>query len=404
MFRKSPEEVQLIQLFQTTRVSETRRWSGQRYMVVNTRVAGPWNLIAEIITIPLQIIAAIPLVGLPALLILWLFGFLWVLLSHVITLPAFVVASLLIGETSASSRRHSSKHEVAEAARGTRRTLRRRAMNADGSGLRQVTDLSAMSTEIVQRQTPEEEELARKLAELAALETELAERELDLATLVSELHLFERRYLHVVGARYAKLDELRALIAEARARQTPHDTQARQDAAQARHRAQESAQAAGAADAHAPEARFRPSENLKSLFREVARRVHPDLATDEQERARRTRLMAEANSAYEEGDEARLQAILQEWESSPEAVKGEGPGAELVRVIRKIAQVRARLNAIEVEMTRLKGSPLCALKAKVEEVEAEGRDLLAEMTAALDRQIANAREELARIAQEPAEV
>jgi len=103
MFRKTPEELELIQVFLTTRVSETRRWSGQRYMVLNTRVAVPWNLIAEIITIPLQIVAAIPLFGLPALLILWGFGLLWVLLSHVITLPFFVLASLLIGETSVPS-------------------------------------------------------------------------------------------------------------------------------------------------------------------------------------------------------------------------------------------------------------------------------------------------------------
>jgi len=41
--------------------------------------------------------------GLPALLILWGFGLLWVLLSHVITLPFFVLASLLIGETSVPS-------------------------------------------------------------------------------------------------------------------------------------------------------------------------------------------------------------------------------------------------------------------------------------------------------------
>jgi hypothetical protein len=47
--------------------------------------------------------------------------------------------------------------------------------------------------------------------------------------------------------------------------------------------------------------------------------------------------MAEANRAYEEGDEERLRVILQEWEGSPESVKGDGPGAELVRVIRKIA-------------------------------------------------------------------
>ena len=271
-------------------------------------------------------------------------------------------------------------------------------MDTDRSSPNRVTDPSSISTQIIHQQTPEEEELARKLAELAALETELAQRELDLATLVSELHLFERRYLHVAGVRYAELDELRALIAEARAQQTPYDPEARQDAAQGRYRAEESAQAAGAADAQAPEERFQPSENLKKLFREVARRVHPDLATDEQERARRTRLMAEAASAYEEGNEARLQAILQEWETSPEAVSGEGPGVQLVRAIREIAQVRARLDAIGEEMTRLKGSSLYALKSKVEEAEAESRDLLAEMAAALHRQVAEAREELAGIA------
>jgi hypothetical protein len=42
--------------------------------------------------------------------------------------------------------------------------------------------------------------------------------------------------------------------------------------------------------------------------------------------------MAEANAAYEKGDETRLHAILQEWESSSEAVKGDGVVAELVRI------------------------------------------------------------------------
>jgi hypothetical protein len=55
-----------------------------------------------------------------------------------------------------------------------------------------------------------------------------------------------------------------------------------------------------------------------------------DLATDEQERLPRHRLRAEANDAYKEGDEARLQAILREWDSAPEAVKGEEVGAELI--------------------------------------------------------------------------
>jgi len=61
---------------------------------------------------------------------------------------------------------------------------------------------------------PEERELARKVLEKTTLEIELTERELRTANLRAELGAFERRYLHFVGARYAKLDDLKARIAE----------------------------------------------------------------------------------------------------------------------------------------------------------------------------------------------
>ena len=265
-----------------------------------------------------------------------------------------------------------------------------------GSG-RRCRLFPLMGTEIISRQTPEEQELARKQAELTSLEAELAQSELDLATLRGELHAFEAHYVRSVGARYAELDEIRAQIAEALARVAQEDRSAQERAAQARAEASESAQATGAAHEAAQAGRFQPSENLKKLYREVARRVHPDLANDERDRARRTRLMAEANRAYEEGDEARLQAVLQEWESSPDAVTGEGVGAQLVRVIRKIAQAEVRRHNIGDEIDQLKGSELYQLKIKVDEAEEAGRDLLAEMTGTLDKQIAEAREELAAV-------
>lgn len=249
-----------------------------------------------------------------------------------------------------------------------------------------------MSTDIARRQTPEERELGRKLAELAALEAELAQRQLDLATLQAELRAFEAQYLRIVGVRYAELDEIEAQIAEAQARLDPKENDAQQRARQARTHAQESAQAAGAAQESARQDKFRPSETLKKLYREVAKCIHPDLTTDEEERARRTELMAEANRAYEEGDEARLRAIRDEGEGSPESVKGEGVGAELVRVIRKIAQVEAALRAIQAEIARLTETALYQLKEKVEEAEAQGRDLLAEMARRLDQKIAAARQ------------
>ena len=163
---------------------------------------------------------------------------------------------------------------------------------------------------------------------------------------------------------------------------------------QARAKAKESAQATKALQ----ELRPKPTESLKKLFREVAKRIHPDLATNEKDRARRQKLMAEANRAYEEGDEAKLQAILQEWESSPESVEGEGVGPELIRVIRKMAQIEKRLSAIEIEIEQLMASDLYRLKAKVDEAENEGRDLLAEMASQVEGQITAATKRLAGVA------
>ena len=253
-----------------------------------------------------------------------------------------------------------------------------------------------MRTEITRCQTPEKRELSRKLSELAGLEEELAQRELDLATLQAQLSAFEARYLRIVGVRYAELDDIEAQIAEAQRELNPNDSKAQEQAAQARAQARESAQAAGAAQEQAQE-KFKPSESLKKLYREIAKRIHPDLTLDEEERARREQLMAEANRAYEEGNEAKLQAILNEWESSPESVKGEGVAAELVRVIRKIAQVKERLRVIEIEIDQLKESDLYKLKTEVEKAEDEGRDLLAEMASRVDEQIARASKKLDKI-------
>lgn len=68
--------------------------------------------------------------------------------------------------------------------------------------------------------------------------------------------------------------------------------------------------------------------------------------------------MAQANRAYEQADEAMLRAILQEYEASPEGVLGDGTAAELVRIIRKIAQVKRRLSDIDRETNDIVASEL----------------------------------------------
>jgi len=224
--------------------------------------------------------------------------------------------------------------------------------------------------------SPEEEELGRKRDELALLQADLADRELYLTNLRVELSAFERRYLRQVGVLYAELDEWNAKIAELVAKDERTE-EARSAATQARTQAAESHSAVQGDAAEASD--FTPSAELKSAYREVAKRVHPDLATDEEDRRNRERFMKEANRAYEQGDVDKMRKILDEYESSPETVKGTGVAADLVRVIRQIKQIRSRLAQLEVEIASLIDSDIAKLKAKVEAASAQGLDLLAEM-------------------------
>ncbi len=252
-----------------------------------------------------------------------------------------------------------------------------------------------MNRSLVRRLTPEEEELVRKRGELGALEVSLVQRELDLATLRAELFLLNQQYLRAVGVKYAELDGLAAQIAEELARLNPQDAQAQERAHQARTQARDSASEANEARVDTKPL-VTPSERLRKLYRTLAKRIHPDLATDERERSRRTALMAEVNRAYEAGDEARLEALLSDAENEHDTIGG-GIGAELVRIIRKIAQVRERLRQIEAEIVAVGRSDIAVLRDKMQAAAREGRDLLTEMAAPVDAQIAEARAHLAAL-------
>jgi DnaJ-domain-containing protein 1 len=223
-----------------------------------------------------------------------------------------------------------------------------------------------MEYEIIHKPTPEQEELVRKKVELAELETELVENELSLATFQAELNSFENEYMRVIGTRYTELDQIEAQINEYIALQ-----ESNQD--------------------------FKPSPELKKLYREVAKKIHPDLATDDEKRQRRHKLMAEANQAYENGDIEKLKAILQDWESSPESLKGEGISFELIRIIRQIAQSRERLKNIQSEIRLLEQTELFQLRKKIFQAKETGQDLLADMAHELDEQINNLKEELEQL-------
>ncbi|HEX2948220.1 MAG TPA: molecular chaperone DnaJ [Armatimonadota bacterium] len=259
------------------------------------------------------------------------------------------------------------------------------------------------------RLSPEEQELNKKCEELESLESELAQRELDFATMQAELRAFERRYVSTVGIRYAELNEIKLQLAELQVFLVPEDDAVSAEVEQARLNVEQTAQAIGGIREHLEQApddateqseNFKPTDHIKKLYREIAKSLHPDLTTDPDERVRRQAIMSQANDAYQHGDEARLESILLEWEHSPDSVQGEGPAMELIRVIRKIAQINDRHQILEQETAKLQQSELFELKKMVDVAQKHGKDVLASIAAQLDATITEERERLESIRQE----
>jgi hypothetical protein len=250
---------------------------------------------------------------------------------------------------------------------------------------------------------PGAEELVRRKAQLLVLSRQLLERERDLAAYRSELHAFETTYRKALGARYARLDELAERLDQTvsgggdRDDADPEaDGPAERYPGQGVPGGQNWAWGEREPDKEPEERRAVVSDEAKRLFRQLARLIHPDLAGDAQERERRTNLMVAANDAYEQGDVAALEQMLEDWRQSPEAVTGTGAAAELERTLRRIAQVEANMRRIDEELAELEASAMGWLRRRVEKAAREGWDLLAHMVRELDRQISEAQLELDR--------
>jgi hypothetical protein len=248
---------------------------------------------------------------------------------------------------------------------------------------------------------PGAEELARRKGQLLVLSRQLLERERGLAAYRGELHAFETDYRKALGSRYERLDELAERLEETA---VPVDRPERDDPDGDESTERYPGQGLPGGQNWAwgerepePEPR-RPvvDAEAKRLFRQLARIIHPDLAGDPVERERRTNLMVAANDAYERGDLAALERLLEDWHRSPEAVTGEGAAAELERTLRRIAQVETRIKEIDEELAELEASAMGWLRRRVEKAAREGWDLLAHMVRELDRQIGEAQVELER--------
>ncbi|WP_461029782.1 hypothetical protein, partial [Streptomyces sparsus] len=168
-----------------------------------------------------------------------------------------------------------------------------------------------------------------------AAETALIEFEIAVETFRVEVENFSRLHHQRLGPMYARLDELDAQIAEAAAA-ISGDAEDLRKAREARAMVlpmpgvdelfggwiqseglSPEAEAMLTDRPVRPPERVRPSEEARRMYRELVRAAHPDLAGDDEDRARRDEFIVRVNRAYANGDEALLAELVEEWAAGP---------------------------------------------------------------------------------------
>jgi hypothetical protein len=246
---------------------------------------------------------------------------------------------------------------------------------------------------------PGSEELQNKRNELLDLEQALVERELEFSTIKSEIHIFEKQYQQTVGIKHQELDEVRAQVMELAVQFYPRSDEFRNKAKNARDQAKKSAGEYQEIEENSePEHKFMPSEELKKLFRDVAKKIHPDLAGDESEQERCHLLMAKLNHAYQCMDEDAIQSVLLDWESGQPEKEELSVGAQLVRLLKKISRGKKRLQKILRDQEELELSEMYILMQKSEGLKATGVDLLEQLTGQVEEKILKAKSRIRDLA------
>lgn len=225
---------------------------------------------------------------------------------------------------------------------------------------------------------PEDIELNKKRQMLERLKDRLANWEEEVTELRAELEQTEANYKMQVGRYYAELDEIEAQIAEEELKLVPDDEEIKKKVEELRRRAEESVAEVDEAKEHCNH-KFNPTPEAKKAYHSLAKLIHPDLAIDNAERERRHVLMAKLNDAYADGDQKLLNKLVDEFRDSPDMIRGDSVGDNLVRVIRQIFQVTARLRELKNEKFTLELSEAYAMREKIREEQLLGRDYFKQM-------------------------
>jgi hypothetical protein len=229
-------------------------------------------------------------------------------------------------------------------------------------------------------------EVARLEAELARLADALAASEAELVEARVRLDRFTLAHDRLLAPLYAELDAVEARIAELSVRAGDLEDEAA--ARRAWDRARQSAaaaedvdEAAGAADDDLEPGSGPVSDEVRRVFRRLARRCHPDLAEDGADRQVREEFMRRVNEAFRRADLGALRRLEEEWLGLAGVIAPEpGRAGRADRLRAAVAATRRRLAETQAELAALVASPMgCLLFASGHE--RHPRDVLEDLAA-----------------------
>lgn len=250
---------------------------------------------------------------------------------------------------------------------------------------------------------PERQELRRLQGLLSAKRDEIAELNLEIESLRDALQDFESQYHERLASEHADLQRIERLVRHIERWRELLSAAPRVSVAQRGKRVEQrrqrelSRQAEQRQRATAPRAQpepdvgvAAPADRLKTAYRALARRYHPDLAGSERERVEFGQRMRRINALYRLGDVERLEA----WAEQAKGGELDAPDLDEQAQISLLQQRRewfeTVLQNLREEREDLERSPTCQLMRNVAQARQSGRDLLEELRGELQRRVADA--------------
>ena len=219
--------------------------------------------------------------------------------------------------------------------------------------------------------SPEEIELGKYKEQVAQAEGQMLELEAELADMLRSIKWFKDQMTATIAPLILKLHILDVEVAAARGNKAGLDK-----ALQALREllGDYSGAPTTPPDSDADWQEKPADDELKSMFRDAAKKIHPDLADDEQDRELRTKLMADLNEAYAKGDKDAIRNIVDQYNASEDAVQGEGVGYDLMRMIRRLYKIRNHITELESMKASLEQSDDWANVLAAREAEDRGEN------------------------------